>query len=445
MTTFFSRIAIAIALFGLATPALAQQTQRPRPERPYTGLFGGGVGETEQILTASGSLGGGYDTNIAALTAESTGLNVPVSAGQNAAAYGQLGAGLSYELSKKRAGLSASLSTSGRYLPTASTPYIAGHGGGVGASIQLSRSARLTASHMAVYHPYKTLLLGPVIIDAEFGPVVVGDQSLGVQRHTFLSQASAIGFNRTLGRRSSLDFSYGQTRSDIGSPDGAMKIRTFGGRFSTGLTKSLGIHLGYGRSEGRFFAGNADTVRQDNIDVGMDFRRALSLTRRTSLSFSTGTSAINDSVHTFYSATGEAELNREIGRSWLAAATYKRGVSFVEQFPVPFFSDSVTLSLGGLINRRVQFHSGASAVKGQAGLSVRTNPYRSYQGSVGFNTALTTHLAVGVDYFYYQYGFESFELLPDQLPRTLGRHGVRISLNAWAPLFHRSRRPDATR
>lgn len=444
MTTFFGRIAVAIALVGLGTSASAQQTQTPRPERPYTGLFGGGVGETEHSLTANGSLGGGYDTNVVALAAEGTGLNLPISSRQAAATYGQLGAGLDYTLSKKRVGLSASGSTNGRYLPTASTPYIGGYAGILGGSASLSRNVRLTASHMAVYHPYKTLLLGPIISDTEFGPAVVGDQSLGVQRYAFLSQASAIGFNLKLGRRSSLDFNYGLTRSDLGSPGGAMKTTTAAGRFTTRVTKNLGVHLGYGRTEGRLGT-NANNYRLDNIDAGIDYNRGLSLTRRTFLNFSTGTTAINDGIHTFYTATGEARLNHEIGRSWLAAAAYTRGVTFVEQFPVPFFSDSVTLSLGGLISRRVQFHSLASAVLGQAGISLQTNPYGSYQGMVGFNSALTANLAVGVDYLYYRYGFDSFALLPDRLSRGMSRHGARITLNAWAPLFHRARRPDASR
>ena len=40
--------------------------QAPRPERPFRGLFGGGVGNTEQSLTAHASLGGSYDDNLLA-------------------------------------------------------------------------------------------------------------------------------------------------------------------------------------------------------------------------------------------------------------------------------------------------------------------------------------------------------------------------------------------
>ncbi|MBA3297708.1 MAG: hypothetical protein H0U19_12315, partial [Acidobacteria bacterium] len=41
---------ILLASVLLAAPAAAQQAP-PRVERPYRGLFGGGVGNTEQLLT----------------------------------------------------------------------------------------------------------------------------------------------------------------------------------------------------------------------------------------------------------------------------------------------------------------------------------------------------------------------------------------------------------
>ena len=61
-----SRIILSVcvaALFAASTPAAAQA---PRPERPYRGLFGGGVGDVEQSLIWNGSTGGGYDDNVLA-------------------------------------------------------------------------------------------------------------------------------------------------------------------------------------------------------------------------------------------------------------------------------------------------------------------------------------------------------------------------------------------
>ena len=50
-----------MALLLVATPALAQP---PRPERPYRGLFGSGVGDADELLAASGSILAGTTTTV---------------------------------------------------------------------------------------------------------------------------------------------------------------------------------------------------------------------------------------------------------------------------------------------------------------------------------------------------------------------------------------------
>jgi hypothetical protein len=82
---------------------------------------------------------------------------------------------------------------------------------------------------------------------------------------------------------------------------------------------------------------------------------------------------------------------------------------------------------------------------GQLGLFGDSNTYRSLNATVGVYTALNRHLALGFDYLYYGYGFDEETLLPGNLLREMGRHSARVSLSAWVPLFHRARRPDASR
>ena len=53
-----------IAALLCASPVAAQQ--QGRPERPYRGIFGGGVGDAEQLLTVNFGVSGGYDDNILA-------------------------------------------------------------------------------------------------------------------------------------------------------------------------------------------------------------------------------------------------------------------------------------------------------------------------------------------------------------------------------------------
>jgi hypothetical protein len=78
------------------------------------------------------------------------------------------------------------------------------------------------------------------------------------------------------------------------------------------------------------------------------------LTRRTKLSFGTGLVSVSDQTSTRHTtrhtAIGNAQLTRELGRTWLATLTYDRDVSFVDTFQQPVISDGVSVGLGGLVS-----------------------------------------------------------------------------------------------
>ena len=80
--------------------------------------------------------------------------------------------------------------------------------------------------------------------------------------------------------------------------------------------------------------------------------RALSFSRRTLLSFSTGIAGAQDRDfdQTTYHLIGSAHLSREFGRTWVAAY-YNRGVRNVEPLGDPLFSDSVMFAVSGVLQR----------------------------------------------------------------------------------------------
>ena len=102
---------------------------------------------------------------------------------------------------------------------------------------------------------------------------------------------------------------------------------------------------------------------------------------------------------------GNARLNREIGRTWHAALAYDRDVGFLETFSEPVFSDSASLSVGGLFNRRTQFHAEAALSVGDVGLSGGDNGFNSYWTSIGVDFGLTRYLSLAVNYSFYSYSF----------------------------------------
>lgn len=443
MSRLITRFVLAVLATVLAAPAAAQDAGGARPGRPYRGLFGGGVGEMEQSLNATASIGAGYDDQALADLGV-IGIEAP-GARQNDPAHGQVSGGLSYSLNRTRIGFSASANMSGRYFPGAATQYVGTRSGAVGLSLALSRQAGLSLNHAVSYRPYNVLPLAPVFMDPGLGQVVVPDHSLGVRRDAFVNRSSDVAFNRRFGRRGSVDLSYGHTQGTSSSNQGDLTTTSGAGRVSFGLTKGLGLRLGYGYTEGEL-ARNADDrkVAYHNIDAGIDFSRDLSISRRTKLAMTTGSAIVTERGTRSYRLTGNARLNREIGQTWNAALAYSRGLGFVEYFAEPFFSDSISVGIEGLVSRRVRFTSRASGALGEVGMSGAT-PYRSYQGNAGVTTALSRAVAITVDYTYYHYAFNGAVPALTAFPGDMDRQSVRAVLTIAAPLVQRARRSDASR
>src|SRR5687767_8144469 len=107
-----SRIVIASCLAALVAGSTSAAAQASRPERPYRGLFGGGVGDVEQSLVWNASTGAGYDDNVLAEEDISTD---PRTA--QAGNFGSFSSGLSYSYSKPRLDVGISGNVNGRYRP----------------------------------------------------------------------------------------------------------------------------------------------------------------------------------------------------------------------------------------------------------------------------------------------------------------------------------------
>jgi len=442
-------VTIAITLVGLATSASAQQTQTPRPERPYRGMFGGDVGETEELLEVTGSTGIGWDLgNVLVLTDQNLaepGGQGPYTLTNDSTKYGLFDAGVSYALVKRRLGVSTSAATVGQYRPGFNPSLYNAYSAYAGATYQLSRSARLRGELSVSIQPFNFLPLGPTITDAELGEAVVTDQIFRVSPGKNISRTGNLNFNRKLGRRSSLDVRYETTYYNSVNNTSNLTTRTGGARYSTTLTKGLGIHAGYAYTRAHVdMDASATRYGEHNIDAGIDLSRDLGPSRRTHLTFSTGAAALSANSRTRYYATADALLTREIGRSWSASLAFRRGVDFDEQFREAFLTDSLTVGFGGLITRRLQLHSSASAILGHVGFGPGDNTYRSYNAGAGLTTALNRRMAISADYLYYSYGFGQQVLLPNNLFSQMGRHGVRVSLTAWVPVIAK-RRSDASR
>lgn len=456
-----TRVCLPLVCLLVLTDVTTAQAQPPRPERPYRGLFGGGVGETEQLLTANVSFGAGYDDNVFA--DQGSGGNIGVGGGgiagdprsAKSGTYTHLAGGLNYAVNRTRVSFNASASATTRRYTNVAGPaveglddFIGAYSGSVGAAWRPSERSSFTVSQTVSLQPYITLGLFPPVFDIPAGQQEDLTLDLDTVRQEHLAYDGTAGFTTSVGRRGSfsLGYSHRETKFDEGLLD--LSYDTASTRYTHGIAKGLGLRIGYGYSIWRHPADAVDVDRDrtqgHTIDAGVDFNRALSFSRRTTFSFATGTSAIVDRDRTYYRITGNARLNHEIGRSWNAGVAYDRGLEFLETFRQPLFTDTVNGYYGGFISRRLQLRTGGGWSRGSLGLGASSD-FDTYFANAGVTLGLTRLLALGVDSFYYRYRFTGDAELPLGLSPQLDRTGVRAYVTLWAPLVHRARRADASR
>jgi hypothetical protein len=161
-----------------------------------------------------------------------------------------------------------------------------------------------------------------------------------------------------------------------------------------------------------------------------------------------------------------------IGRSWSTGVFYRRNADFVEGITGIVQTDSVGTYLGGQLGRRMSVNAQAGATRGGIGLE-NQNPFTTYFAGAGTSIAVSREVGIGVNYSYYRSEFASGDFLLTPGLQNYQGHSVSTSLgwrylqfgvaysrshylsnrdqsltasvSLFAPLFARTRRPNAAR
>ena len=430
-------IAAVLAIIGLtAVPAQAQQ---PRGSRLPEGLFGGGVAEDGQVLALGLSGGGGY----------SKGLRFVPDVTTTGSTFGHLAGNLRYSFIGSRLDAWANAASSAHYYADATDQWPARHvaNGGISFRVPLSARTQLAMGQMATYEPLQTVSPFPGLTDPGLGvgQVLPIDPDLAATGDGFVSYESSASLRHELSRRTAVSVDANYRRRGQPSATGDLSIIEAGGRLTRELARGLGARLGYYYTRGIYSdTGQRAQFDHQNIDVGLDFNRALSLTRRTRLSFTTGSVVMNDGDRTRFAVTGHARLNHDIGRSWRASAAYRRGAEFLGTLRAPIVSDAVTTGLDGFLGPRLRVNGTVGAVRGDVGLG-QSNSFTSYYATTGLTVGVTAYLGLDVSYSYYESDFAGASLLVPGVPDRFARQSLRVSARLWAPLLTRTRRLNAAR
>lgn len=445
------------ALAFLAVPAMAvAQGTAPSPGQgagDVVGLFAGGA-QTQskgQSLGLNLSIAQAFDQ-----LADGTTSNVPP-LGQ-AGYYTTGSADLRYGLRRRRLQIGAAAGSTGWYYPSVSGGSSASYYGSGGFAVQLRRRTEIFVNQSVSYDPWFLARLFPVEVATTPGENALPPAGLAPDRRSaFTTYSTAASLSHGITRRGTISVN-GSFRKGVLDSQNSQTISYIGGRFSYGLTRNASLRLGYGYRSGDFGYKTGPIVSHD-IDVGIDYNRPLSLSRRTIVTFSVGStlmrrplvdpnglgdlfldapdSTIGTSQSLQYAVTGNASLSHRIARTWTAQADYDRGVLFYEGIAQPVLSDAIRASLEGQLSRRMSFSASAGYTKGVSATIGQISDFNAYLGNARIQYLFRKPWVVYGEYAYDGYDISRALQLVNGVPANTRRNTVRAGLSVWVPLAGR--------
>jgi hypothetical protein len=445
MTVTRQLTAIVIAIACVSTRAEAQPPASPSAPSVFGGT-GSGAASRESI-TLSISLAEAYDGNVVA----EAGQQASVGMLQESGFYSALSAGLNVGVRRERIQFSAFGGTDWRYFSDLREVVDLDHRAGAGFTVRFGEDTTIRVDQTLGVRPAALYYLFAKAADTTIAPELPGSSyALGSEKQ--LLYGTVAGLTHRVGRRGTLSFNGGYRGTQtIGTSQSQFGVdfRAFdvGGSYAHGVTRDASLRFGYSYSRGEY--GEAVQPEQHGIDIGINYAVPLSATRRTRMGFSMGSGIVNgpatgdggladDPTRLQYNVLAGASLVHQIGRTWNLQGTYNRGLGLLEGVPEPVFSDSVTVSGGGMLNRRSDLSLTAAYSIGQSAFVQRDADFATYTGSARTRIAITRMYAVSFEYLYYFYDFSAgARAFLGDLPRELSRHSVRAGLTFWIPIRQR--------
>lgn len=417
---------ITMLIPALAIPASAAAQTPP------------GDATTESLrLTVSAS--GGYDSDITGVGADP--------AGTAGAPYGGGMVALRYQKRSEKIGISARGVADSRYYRADQPISAASYSGSAAVTATVTPRLNVTGSVNTGYSPRFVISALPVAGDLDFD-IAPAPLDYGVSGQSMASYVAGANASLRVSRRSQLHASASRGTQKLLDENYVLSTNSYGGGYSHSVTKYASLRAGYSEYVTEYPAHGASQRRRftrRTLDAGVDYSRPLSISRRTTLSFGSGSSAIDDGVETFYTITGNASLMHQIGRTWEANVAYVRGLGIVGGLGEPLFADAVNANLRGQVTNRVQAVATVGFADGNVGLGSRADDFRSFQASTRVEMIMKRE-RVGVfgNYFYHAYTFDASTPTVVAIPRHVNRHGVRFGVVVRFPLIE-ERNPRVTR
>jgi hypothetical protein len=406
------------------------------------GLFGATRDDTadRDRLNVAAVVGAAFDTELPPFVQAQTTQVTPQSGGFSTMAVGTA----QYAHTRRRARIAATGQSAFRYFGELDRVDALGQSAGIGADIRLTRLASLRIDQSAAYTPSYLYNLIPSSTPPALGDTIETAPNFQVVHDDSYSYRSAISLSiGGTGRGPSLQIGggYDRTRYLTERLDRS-RLTTHYGRltFTQHLRRNLGLS---GESEYRTGTYGLGLSNEHRITGGIDYTRRLSSTRDAKFRVNIGRSMLE---MPFVTAEGEvddqvertfadASVAIELKRNWDVTGSVRRNIEYTPLFREPLLSQGASVSLTGLLTRRIDFSGTVGYADGTAALN-QGNTIKTYTGDARARFALTRSVGLFAQYVYIHYDMRSRELLLiPNLPEAFHQHGIRIGLALWASAF----------
>jgi hypothetical protein len=246
---------------------------------------------------------------------------------------------------------------------------------------------------------------------------------------------TTVDLARALGRHSTLSVSYGLRHTAFAGTATGFIAHAVGFRLTRQFSRHASLRAGYGYQ----FGGGAVTpdgrAHAHNIDLGIDYGGALKFSKRTTVTFGSGSSVLTEATGPAYRMSVDASLTRVIGQTGRAHVTYRRGVQVLEGFGGPVLFDAINAGLDGSLTRRLTFSSSVGVSSGAVG-STGSHGFDAITGAAVLRLPLTRHAALEAQYFYYRQRVDALAAVSPGLLSALNRQGLRVGVTWGRTLLH---------
>jgi hypothetical protein len=411
------RIILSIALCAAAVDASAQT---PAPREPR---------EPRQTLTAAVNVSGAASDDSADTFGDGR-----TAVGQHTDAD----ALITYQRRAGRLALSVTGRSVGRYAP--------GEGGATATRHQAGFDLAMTGTHTQFriaesgsYSPFYQFGAGVGVPVSPLAETMQSHGDFANARLVALGSSTVAELKQMIGRHTALAMAYDFHKTTFGQKDLDFESQNAGGSLSQRLSRYLTLHTGYTYRLAHTSRVVAGDVVDHAVDLGLDYSRTLSPTRKTAFNFSSGSSLTPGPAGMAFHLTGNATLARAIGRSWSAKFGVNRSVQLLEGFVAPVLTDAATAAIGGPLTGRTSISTSFGYARGQSAVAQQNGAtFGNWTGGLGFHAALSRSTSIDAQYFYYGHRFDPRLLGGADIARELTRHGVRVGLT-WHGILLRSR------